>query len=68
MQQNLTKKIYDELDMIRLLSRMSGFAIKNEAQNIEQDSFMLVFDDIEKRCWQISEFVEEWENIKGQII
>jgi len=62
MQQNLTQKIYQELDMIRLLSRMSGFAIHNEAQNIEQNHFEMIFEDIEKRCWQISEFVEILEN------
>ena len=68
MQQNLTQKIYQELDMIRLMSRMSGFAIQYEAKNLGQDSFKLVFEDIEKRCWQISEFVEEWDNIKSPIL
>ncbi|OGI22875.1 MAG: hypothetical protein A2287_10350 [Candidatus Melainabacteria bacterium RIFOXYA12_FULL_32_12] len=58
MQQNLTDKIYQELDMIRLLSKMSHFAIQSEAENIDQDSFMLVFEDIEKRCWQVSELIE----------
>ncbi|OGI02608.1 MAG: hypothetical protein A2104_10510 [Candidatus Melainabacteria bacterium GWF2_32_7] len=59
MQQNLTDKIYQELDMIRLLSKMSCFAIQSEAENIDQDSFMLVFEDIEKRCWQVSELTEK---------
>ena len=62
MQQNLTGKICQELDMIRILSKLSCCAIQNEAENIEQDSFILVFEDIEERCWQISEFIEKLAN------
>ncbi|OGI00380.1 MAG: hypothetical protein A2287_09270 [Candidatus Melainabacteria bacterium RIFOXYA12_FULL_32_12] len=64
MKQNLINKIYYELDMIRLLSKMSCFVIQNEAENIKQDDFQLIFEDIEKRCWQISEFVENIESHK----
>ncbi|OGI01152.1 MAG: hypothetical protein A2Y25_08965 [Candidatus Melainabacteria bacterium GWF2_37_15] len=62
MQQNLTDKIYLELDMIRFLSRITRFAITNKTENLQEDSLPLVFDDIEKRCWQISEMVEKLDN------
>jgi len=59
MQQNLIDKIYYELDMIRLLSRMSKFVVTNNDEIIKEDGFNLIFKDIENRCWHISEFIEE---------
>jgi hypothetical protein len=59
MQQNLTDKIIFELDMIRIMSKLSVFAIQNESKETENDSFELIFEDIEKRCWNISEWFEE---------
>lgn len=62
MQQNLIDKIYCELDMIRITSQMSNLALQNELKNIRANSFELIFQDIEKRCWQISEWVEQLQN------
>jgi len=64
MQQNLTDKIYNELDMIRLLSRISKFVVSSDNEVIKEDSFNLIFKDIENRCWQIAEWVEEMCNNK----
>lgn len=64
MQQNLTDKIICELDMIRTMSRLSIFAIQNESKETENDSLELIFKDIEKRCWNISEYVEKSENLQ----
>jgi len=61
MQQNLTVKIYNELDMIRLLSRMSKFVVSNDKEIIKEDDFNLIFKDIENRCWQVTEWVEEMD-------
>lgn len=59
MQQNLIEKIISELDIIRTMSRLSIFAIKNDSKELENDIFGLIFEDIEKRCWNISEFIEQ---------
>lgn len=65
MNQGLTDKIYYELDMIRILSKMSGYVIINESEDIGNDKFKLIFEDIEKRCWLISEYVENMEKCTG---
>jgi hypothetical protein len=57
--QDLEIEIYYELDMIRVLSRITGFAAENGINNLDEDSYSLVFKDIEKRCWEISEKVEQ---------
>jgi hypothetical protein len=41
------------------MSKLSVFAIQNESKETENDSFELIFEDIEKRCWNISEYVEK---------
>lgn len=59
MQQNLMHKIYCELDMIRILSRLSICAIQNDSVDSKNDSFEFIFKEIENRCWKISEEVEK---------
>ena len=54
-------EIYYKLDMIRLLSRMSAFAMKNDEKNLGADSIELIFKEIEGKCWQISELAEKLE-------
>jgi hypothetical protein len=63
MQQNLIDNTIYELDMIRILSRFSIFSLINDSKEIERGSFELIFEDIEKRCWQISENIEKLQNI-----
>jgi len=62
MQQNLIQEIYSELDMVRIMSRMSVFAIETESKEAANDSLKLIFKDIEKRTWNVSEFLEKIEN------
>jgi hypothetical protein len=59
MEENITNEIVQELDMIRILSKMSKCVIINEFENINYSHFKLVFEDIEKRCWNISDLVEK---------
>ncbi len=59
MQQNLIQEIYDELDMIRVLSKLASYAFINEAKDINEDCYILVFKDMEKRYWQIVKLFEE---------
>ena len=61
-EETLTEKIVLELDMIRTMSKLIVFAIENDSKETETGSIELVFEDIEKRCWNISEFVEKIEN------
>jgi hypothetical protein len=60
MQQNLIK-IQEELDIIRILSRLSMLASENGS--VGSEHFSLIFKDIEERCWKISELVEQNESV-----
>jgi hypothetical protein len=64
MQQNLTDEIYLELEIIRIMSRLSVFAIENESEDVGETHLRSIFQDIEKRCWNLSECVEKLENLK----
>lgn len=64
MQQNLMENIITELDMIRIMTRLCVFAIQNDSKETERGSLEFIFEDIEKRCWNISEYVEKSENLK----
>jgi hypothetical protein len=59
---DLTIEAYENLDKIRILSRLSSFAIVNEADNINEGSFELIFKCIEEYSWQVSEVVETLGN------
>ena len=61
-EETLTEKIILELDMIRTMSRLTVFAIQNDSEETERGSIEGIFEDIEKRCWNISELVEKIEN------
>lgn len=63
MQQNLIKKIYLDLDMIRIMAKLAIVAIKNDSEKIGEDVLEYIFEDTEKRCWNISENVEKLENL-----
>ena len=56
--QDLAIEIYYELDMIRLISRLSDFAITNDA-GIDIDTYAVLFWDLRKRSDQIAEMVEK---------
>jgi hypothetical protein len=59
MNQSLTDKIYYELEIIRILSRLSVFAVENESVDAKNYSLKYIFEDIEKRCWVVSEYLEK---------
>lgn len=59
-EENFKDEIIYELDMIRILSRLSTCAINNDSDDSKNDSLELIFDDIEKRCWKISEYIEKF--------
>ncbi len=63
MKQNLTDKIYQEIETVRFLSKLSALAILYESESLPCDSFALIFEDIERRCLQVSELVEKLENL-----
>ncbi len=63
MKQNLTDKICEELELIGFLSKISALAILYESENLPSDKFVLIFEDIEKRCLQLSEYFETPEGI-----
>ncbi|OGI01939.1 MAG: hypothetical protein A2Y25_02935 [Candidatus Melainabacteria bacterium GWF2_37_15] len=56
--QDLAIEIYYHLDMIRLIARLSDFAIMNDAK-IDIDTYAVLFWDLQKRSNQISEMVEK---------
>lgn len=56
--QELQIEIYYELDMIRLLSKLSEFAIMNDA-DIEIDTYTALFWDMRQRSNRISERIED---------
>ena len=62
MQQNLTEEIILELDMIRIMSRLSLDALNNDISLTETGSMQLILEDIIKRAWNISELFEKVEN------
>lgn len=61
MKQNLINEIYVELEIIRILSRLSKFAAENESECAESHYLKYIFSDIEKRCWNITENIEKIE-------
>ncbi len=61
MQQNLIDEIYDELGMIRVLSKLASYAMINNAKNIRKECYILVFEDMEKRYWHITKLIEKLE-------
>ncbi len=62
MQQNLIQEIYNELDMLRVLSKLANYALINDAKDINEDCYILTFKDIENRYWRITELLELLEN------
>lgn len=57
--EDLIHEVYCELDMIRILSKLSTYALRNEFEDLKNGSFELIFEDIEKRCNNISELTEK---------
>lgn len=73
-EETLRDKIVYELDMIRIMSKMSRNSINDDLEiisndtdkslceklkTIEYDNIEVIFEDIIKRCWKISEFLHE---------
>lgn len=56
--EDLAIEIYYEMDMLRMLSKLIEFAIKNDAGDLELEDLALIFRDIHKRSDQISELTE----------
>ena len=56
---DLEIKIYEQLDIIRIMSRLSICASIYEAKNLPCDYQRIIFEDIIEHCWNISEYVEE---------
>ena len=59
MKQNLMLEIFNELDMIRIQLRLTRFAILNSTEDLQEDTVVPIFDDIEKRCSHIGDKVEK---------
>ncbi len=63
MQDELINKIYYQLDMFRILSKLCIFAIKNDSDNINYNDYMLIFQYIEDKSWLVSEWVEKLNSL-----
>lgn len=60
--QDIAIEIYYELDTIRFMTKLCKLAIEHEdGPKLEIHNLDVVFRDIYKRSWQISEMVEKLE-------
>lgn len=62
--EDLAMKIYEELDIIRIISNLSGYFIKNNTDNLTENDFYkfeMLFQDFCKRCDKISQLTEQME-------
>ncbi len=56
--QDLITEIYNELDMIWLIARLSNFAIMNSAK-IDIDTYTVLFWDLQQRSYRVAEMAEK---------
>ncbi len=61
-QEKLITEIYEELDMILLLSRLSKIALLHEKKKLPGWAFELILKEIEEKCCNISESVKKLDN------
>lgn len=62
---DLLDKIYDELDMIHALAKMTRFMLDSGKEDLGTGQVILVFRDIEERYSKIFELLEQLEHEFG---
>jgi hypothetical protein len=65
MKHNLISEVYDELDMIQALAKLTNTALTHDSKEASEDYIKLVFEDIEKRYQKIYELLRQVESNFG---
>ena len=61
MKRNTISKVYDELEIIQALTKLSNSALEHESKEAIEDYIKLVFEEMERRYKKVFELVKQWE-------